>query len=535
MPRILVSDKLAEEGLNLIRSHSELDLEVSPGLTEEQLAQKVGQFDGLIIRSGSKVTAKVLANSGRLRAIARAGVGVDNVDIPAATDRGVLVMNTPDANTLSTAEQTIALLCAVSRHTVEACNSLRAGQWERSKYTGVQLAGKTLGLIGLGRVGKAVAARALGLEMTVIGYDPFVASGELLGGRVRIVKELDELLAESDYISLHTPKTTQTANILNAEALAKCRTGVRIINCARGGLIDEAALAEAIGSGKVAGAGFDVFPAEPPPKDHPLLGLPQVVVTPHLGASTTEAQLAVSLQACEAMIAYLSSGQISGAVNLGPIRLDLPPRGRQFADLVDRMGGLLAPLAARGIRKIELTVYSEALSGVAATLSRLLAIALLRPHRDTPINVVNIGQVLQATGIEVAETTRSAGDGGTERVEAEVALSDGAPLRAAGTVLGDGLPRVRELAGHHMDLVPAGPMVMVFNDDRPGVIGLVGTMFGEHRVNIADMAISRLGDRAMMVLRTDSDPPVGLLEALAAARPPIREVHAVSLPPIQGR
>ncbi|MDD4891548.1 MAG: phosphoglycerate dehydrogenase [Phycisphaerae bacterium] len=532
MPRILVSDKLAAEGLALIRAHSDLELTNSPGLTEDQLAEQVGQFDGLIIRSGSKVTAKVLAKSGRLKAIARAGVGVDNVDLKAATDRGVLVMTPPDANTLSTGEHTIAMMCALSRHLVDAATSMRAGQWEKTKFTGVQLAGKTLGLIGLGRVGKAVAARALGLEMQVVAYDPFVV-GDVLGGRVKLVKDLDELLAVADFISLHTPKTAQTANILNAAALAKCKPGVRVINCARGGLVDEQALADAITAGKVAGAAFDVFPVEPPPADSPLLKLPQVIATPHLGASTTEAQLAVSLQAAEAMIAYLTRGQIVGAVNLGPIKLDLPPKGKKFADLADRMGGLIAPLAVKGIKKIELTVYSETLSPVAPTLTRLLAIALLRPHRDTPINVVNISQILQQYGTELAETTRSAGDGAAERLEAVVTLADATQLRVAGTVLADGLPRVLEVNGYRMDMVPAGNMVLLFNDDRPGVIGAVGMTFGKQAVNIADMTISRQGKTALMILRVDSEPSKELMAALAAV-PAIREMHAVALPPIEG-
>jgi len=532
MPRILVSDKLAEEGLSLIRANSDIELTVSPGLTEDQLAEQIGQYDGLIIRSASKVTAKVLANSGRLKAIARAGVGVDNVDVKAATARGVLVMNTPDANTLSTAEQTIALLCAMSRHTVDAVNSMRAGEWEKTKFTGVQLAGKTLGVIGLGRVGKAVAARALGLDMQVIGFDPFVANLEVLGGRVKLTTNLDELLAAADYITLHTPKTEQTANIIDAAALAKCKAGVRIINCARGGLVNEQALADAIRAGKVAGAAFDVFPVEPPPKDHPLAGLKQVLLTPHLGASTTEAQLAVSLQAAEAMIAYLTRGQISGAVNLGPIRLDLPPHARRLADLADRMGTLIAPLAAKGVKKIALTVYSETLTNLASTLARLLAIALFRPHRETPINVVNINQFLQQYGVELAETTQSAGEGGADRLAGEVTLADGRVLRVVGTVLADGLPRMQEINGYRMDMVPADNMVLLFNDDRPGVIGLVGTTFGQHRVNIADMTISRQDKLALMILRLDSDLPADLLAALRAANPPIHEVHAVKLPPI---
>ncbi|MCG3180102.1 MAG: D-3-phosphoglycerate dehydrogenase [Phycisphaerae bacterium] len=535
MPRILVSDKLAEEGLALLRQYPDIELTVKTGLDEDALAAEIGHYDGLIIRSGSKVTAKVLAKSGKLRAIARAGVGVDNVDLKAATDRGVLVMNTPDANTLSTAEHTIALLCALSRHVVAACQSLRAGQWERNKFTGVQLAGKTLGIIGLGRVGKAVAARALGLQMQVIGYDPFVTATELLDGQVKVVKSVDELLAAADYITLHTPKTAQTANILNAEALAKCRKGVRIINCARGGLVDEAALAEAIKAGHVAGAAFDVFPSEPPPADNPLLALPQVVVTPHLGASTTEAQLAVSVEACEAMIAYLARGQVSNAVNLGPIKLDLSTRGKQFADLAERMGGLVAPLAVGGVKRIEVTVQSEQLSGVAGTLARLLAVALLRPHRDTPVNVVNIAQILDQYGIAVSETTRSAGAGGEsaqpDRLDAVITCGDGRKLTVAGTVLADGLPRIREINGYSMDMVPAASMVLLFNQDKPGVIGMVGNAFGKHNVNIADMTISGRAGRAIMVLRVDGEPAAALLKELADAKPVIEEVHLVALPP----
>jgi D-3-phosphoglycerate dehydrogenase len=531
MPRILVSDKLAEEGLEMLRAQADFEVDVNTDLDEDQLATEIGQYDGLIIRSGTKVTAKVLADSGKLKAIARAGVGVDNVDLDAATQRGVLVMNTPDANTISTAEQTIALLAAISRHVVEACNSLRAHEWKRSEYTGTQLAGKTLGLIGLGRVGKAVAARAVGLEMDVLAFDPFVTADELLEGKVKVVKELDELLANADYISLHTPKTAQTENILNAESLARCKNGVRIVNCARGGLVDEAALAEAIKSGKVAGAGFDVYPSEPPPDDNPLIGLPQVVTTPHLGASTKEAQLAVALQACEAIIAYLGSGEVRNAVNLGPIKLDLGTRGQQFADLAERMGGLIAPLTGGGLRKIEVTVHSESLAGAAPTLARLLAVALLRPHRETPVNVVNISQLIDEYGIEVSETTRSGGGRTPDLLEAVVTPAGGEPITIAGTVLADGLPRVREINGYRMDMVPIDCMVVLFNEDRPGVIGMVGGCFGKHEVNIADMTISGREGRAIMVLRTDCQPPKELLDELAANTPTIQQVHLVALGP----
>jgi D-3-phosphoglycerate dehydrogenase len=538
MTRILVADAIAEQGLARLRETPAVAFDVKPGLTPAELADLVGQYDGLIIRSGVRVTGEMLSRPGRLRAIARAGVGVDNVDLDAATRAGVLVLNTPDANTRSTAEHTFALLLALSRHVPQAAAELKTGaatgkeRWAQTRgaFQGTQLAGKTLGIIGFGRVGRAVASRALAFEMRVLAFDPFVQEDEPLEGRVTLVRSLDDLLAAADYLTIHAALNEHTRGLLGAAELAMLRRGARVVNCARGGIIDESALAEAVRGGRVAGAAVDVFDTEPPPPDHPLLALPQVICTPHLGASTAEAQQAVAVEAVDALLGFLLRGEIRGACNVIGLPAEMTRRDRAYADLAARMGALLSVLCERGVTHVTLTTHGESLSPLAGALLRFGTSALLSPYFTERLNVVNVEPIARQRGITVRHDSRPASRGPTDRLELAVE-GGGESHRVEGTVFVDGLPRVLAVDDYAMNLVPAGPMLLIFNDDRPGVIGFVGTTLGNEGINVADMALSRHAGRALMTLRLDTAPPPAAVSALAAGASILR-VHAAALPPM---
>jgi len=538
--RILVADNLADEGLEYLKGAG-IEFDVKLGLKEDELAAAVGSYDALIVRSGAKVTAKVLQQPGVLKAIARAGVGVDNIDLDAATGKGILVMNTAEASTLSTAEHALALMMSLARKIPAASQSLRSGELEwkkRSKFQGTQLAGKTLGVVGLGRIGRTVATRALAMEMNVIGFDPYFQGETALDGRVKIVRDFDEFVSRIDVITFHVPGGDATKHLLNRERLFnKVRPNLLVINDARGEVVDEYALADAIKEKKVAGAALDVFVVEPPPKDHPLMGLDNVVLTPHLGASTDEAQTAVSVEACKAIVAYLKTGAIRGAVNAGGIKLDLPPDEAPFAELARRIGKLLSAYAECGFKTITLRASGQRAPKHMQTFLSLAAVELIGPHLDTPVNVINVEHIARQRGIELVQIHEPAPPAGLVgdiigiRVESQVGESH----RILGTVYADGLPRVLRFDNFTMDMIPEGQMVLIENKDQPGVIGLVGSSFGDAQVNIADMVISRDvkpdgSATALMVIKTDSAPPDSLLNRLRA-RPNILRVKSISLPP----
>jgi D-3-phosphoglycerate dehydrogenase len=539
--RILVADKLAEEGLDFLKQ-SGMEFDTRIGLKEDELAGTIGQYDAMVVRSGVKATAKVLANPGRLKAIARAGVGVDNIDLDAATSKGILVLNTAEASTLSTAEHALALMMSLARKIPAANQSLRSGQLEwkkRSQYQGTQLAGKTLGVVGLGRIGRTVASRAIAMEMNVLGFDPYFNSPTALDGKVRMVKDFDEFLSQLDVITFHVPGGEGTRHLLNRERLFnRCKPNLLVVNDARGEVVDEMALAEALKEKKIAGAALDVFQTEPPAKDHPLMALENVVLTPHLGASTDEAQTAVSVDACKAIVAYLKSGEIRGAVNAGGIRLDLPPDEAPFAKLAARIGSLLAGYCECGYKTITLRVSGAKAPKLMSTLLRLAAVELLKPHLgEGSVNVINVEHQARQRGISLVQVHEPAPPAGLvgDIVGVRVDGTDGATHRILGTVYADGLPRVLRVDGYNMDMVPEGHMVLLQNRDQPGVIGTVGSSFGDAGVNIADMVISREFDKdgtatALMVIKTDSPPPDALLNRLRA-RPNILRVKSLLLPP----
>ncbi|NNM85603.1 MAG: phosphoglycerate dehydrogenase [Phycisphaerales bacterium] len=530
MFKVLVADKIADEGLALLKQQPDVEFTNQPKWNPGELAGVIGNYDGVIIRSGVKIKAEDLAKPGRLKGIARAGVGVDNVDVEAATRAGVLVMNTPDANTITTAEHAVALMLALSRKLAGADAHVRAGLWERNKYMGTQLAGKTLGIIGLGRIGRAVAKRAAGLEMKVLAYDPFFFAESALDGQVRMIRDLDELLPQCDYITVHVPGD-KTKGLIDAGRLARCRKGVRFINCARGGIIDEAALAEAIKSGSVGGAAIDVYDQEPPPKDHPLFGLgDKVLLTPHLGASTAEAQSAVSVDAVHELLLYLRGDGIQGAVNAGGIDLNLSEQEQAYADLARRMGSILGAIADKGFSTVTLRTNGELPKRIAPTLQRLGIIELLKAFISEPLNVVNVLHLAEQRGINLRLETLGQATQRAIQHSIELEIVDGDRKHTIiGTVFADNLPRVLCIKGYWMDMVPAGPMVLIVNRDKPGVIGLVGNTFGRMQINIADMTISRKGDKALMLLKLDAPPTAEAMDALAADSG-IEVVKALNLP-----
>lgn len=538
--KILVADKLADEGLDFL-TQSGVSYDVKIGLKEPELASEIPNYDGLIVRSGAKVTARCLENPGRLRAIARAGVGVDNIDLDAATAKGILVLNTAAASTLSTAEHAWALLMSLARKIPLANQSLRTGEldWKkRNTFQGTQLAGKTLGVVGLGRIGQTVATRALAFEMKVLGYDPYYPNETALDGRVRMVKDFDEFLRQLDVITFHVPGGEQTRHLLNKERLFNvAKPNLLVVNDARGEVVDEYAVAEALQAKRIAGAALDVFETEPPAKDHPLFACPNAVVTPHLGASTDEAQTAVSVEACKAMVAFLQNGEIRGAVNAGGIRLDLPPDEAPFAKLASRIGALLSAYAEGGIKTITVRASGTKAPKHLNTLLRLAAVELLKAHLTDPVNVINVEHIARSRGIELVgihEPQPPAGLVG-DIVGIRVQSADGDSHRILGTVYADGLARVLRFDNFNVDMIPEGQMVVIENEDKPGVIGIVGTSFGDAGVNIADMVISRDIQpdgkaHALMVLKVDSPPDEALTNRLRA-RPGIRRVKCVKLPP----
>jgi D-3-phosphoglycerate dehydrogenase len=507
-PRVLISDKLSPAAVAIFKERG-VEVDVKPGLEKEELAKIIGDYDGLAIRSATKVTAKMLEQAKNLKVIGRAGIGVDNVDIPAATARGVIVMNTPFGNSITTAEHAIALMFALARQIPSADASTQAGKWEKNRFMGVEITGKTLGVIGCGNIGSIVAERGIGLKMRVIAFDPFlsVERAEQIG--VEKV-ELDDLLARADVITLHTPMTAQTRNILSAENIAKTKKGVRIVNCARGGLVDEAALRAALDSGHVAGAAFDVFVTEPATAN-PLFGHPNVVATPHLGASTNEAQENVALQVAEQMSDYLMRGAISNAVNFPSITAEEAPRLKPFIALSEKLGSFAGQLTDAPISKITLT-YEGAVAGLKIKALTSAAIAgLLRPSL-ADINVVSAPTVAASRGIVVEEVTRAV-QGDYESFITLSVTTETQERSVGGTVFHDGKPRILSIKGIKVDAEFTPSMIYVTNDDKPGFIGRFASLLGEAGVNIATFALGRdqEGGSAIALVAIDGSAPEGVL------------------------
>jgi D-3-phosphoglycerate dehydrogenase len=519
-PKVLISDKLSPAAIEIFTSRGvEVDFRPDLGKDKDALAAAIGAYDGLAIRSATKVTPKVLAQAGRLKVIGRAGIGVDNVDIPAATARGVIVMNTPFGNSITTAEHAIALMFAVAREIPAADASTQAGKWEKNRFMGVEITSKTLGIVGCGNIGSIVADRAIGLKMRVVAFDPFL-SGERAEELGVEKVDLDELLRRADFISLHTPLTDKTRNILDADALARAKKGVLIVNCARGGLVDEQALRAALDSGHVAGAGFDVF-VEEPATANPLFGHPSVVCTPHLGAATTEAQENVALQVAEQMSEYLLRGAVSNAINAPSITAEEAPRLRPFVALAERLGSFAGQLTETGLTAVRIEYEGAVADMNTRALTSAAITGLLRPLL-ADVNMVSAPGIARDRGIAIEEVRREAAETFDSVIRLTV-TADGVTRHVAGTVFADGKPRIIDIKGIEIEAAFAPSMLYVTNTDKPGYIGALGATLGAAGVNIATFNLGRAaeGGDAIALVQIDgeiSDAVVAQVQALEHVR-----------------
>ncbi|MDY7010301.1 MAG: phosphoglycerate dehydrogenase [Planctomycetota bacterium] len=518
--KVLIADKLSEVGVNWLKEQDAVELDIRPGLSPEELAEIIGEYDGVIIRSGVQITAEVLSSPGRLECIARAGVGVDNVDVPTATSKGVIVMNTPGGNTVSTAELTWALMLAMSRKIVGANVSLAGGAWDRKKFQGTQLAGKTLGVIGMGRIGKAVAKRALAMEMEVVAYDPYFA-GTCPEGSFEMVRSLEELCRRSDYITVHVPKSADTTGMIGTVQISAMKDGVRLINAARGGVIDPPALLAGLESGKVAAAALDVWTSEPPESEaeKKLIAHPNVLAVPHLGASTGEAQEQVALEAAQQLVEALRGGEIRNALNAPGFEKALPPLLRPYAELASRIGTILTSITPGAIKKVEV-VYRGAISELdVSPITTYLLVGLLSPHMDQPVNVINAPVLAEQRGVTVEQITSKKIREFANLLQVEV-HTDQMSRTAVGTIFGNHFPRIIAIDGYRVEMKPDGHVLIIFNDDMPGVVGKFGTILGASGVNIADMTLSRKADpsKAVIAINLDNAPSDAVVEEIRSQK-----------------
>jgi len=512
-PRVLIADQLSPTAVQIFRDRG-IEPEVRTGLDRDQLVAIVGGYEGLAVRSATKVTRDVIAAADRLKVIGRAGIGVDNIDVAAATAKGVIVMNTPFGNSITTAEHAIALLLALARQIPQADMSTQAGKWEKNRFLGVELTAKTLGILGCGNIGSIVADRALGLKMKVVAYDPYLSVERAVDLGVEKV-DLDQLLARADFISLHTPLTERTRNILNAESLKKSRKGVRIINCARGGLVDEQALRAALDAGHVAGAAFDVFSTEPA-YENPLFGHPNVVCTPHLGAATGEAQENVALQVAEQMAEYLLRGAIANAVNFPSITAEEAPKLGPFIALAEKLGSFVGQLTDNGIKALRILYEGQVAQMNCKALTSAALAGMLRPMLQD-VNVVSAPIVARERGIVLEEATREA-EGDYESLIRLTVQTERQERTVAGTVYADGRPRIVNINGIRMDAGFGPSMIYITNLDKPGFIGRFGSTLGEAGINIATFHVGRdaPGGKAISLVEIDGELPSEVLAKVQA-------------------
>ncbi|KAA9006995.1 phosphoglycerate dehydrogenase [Histidinibacterium aquaticum] len=512
-PRVLISDKLSDAAVQIFRDRGiDVDFQPDLGKDKDKLLEVIGQYDGLAIRSATKVTEKVIAAADNLKVIGRAGIGVDNVDIPEASKKGIIVMNTPFGNMITTAEHAIAMMFAVARQIPEASASTHAGKWEKSKFMGVELTGKTLGVIGAGNIGSIVCARALGLRMKVIAYDPYLSEERATEMGVEKV-DLETLLKRSDFITLHVPLTDQTKNILGRENLAKTKKGVRIINCARGGLVDEQALADALKDGHVAGAAFDVF-AEEPAKENPLFGLPNVVCTPHLGAATTEAQENVALQVAEQMSDYLLTGAVQNALNMPSVTAEEAKVMGPWIKLSGHLGQFIGQMTDEPIKAINILFDGEASTmNLGALTSSTVAGIMATTNPD--VNMVSAPVIAKERGVKIS-TTKQDQSGAFEGYIKVTVVTPTRERSIAGTVFSDGKPRFIQIKGINIDAEIGRHMVYTTNNDEPGIIGALGNTMGSNGVNIANFTLGRSArnGEAIALLYVDDPVPAHALDAL---------------------
>ena len=510
---VLVSDKLSEAGLQVLRDAKNVVLEYRPGLSEDELCGIIGEYDGLIIRSGTKVTERVVEAADRLRAIGRAGIGVDNIDIPAASRKGIVVMNTPTGNSVTTAEHALSLLTSLARRIPQAVSSMRAGKWEKSKFQGREIAHKTLGIIGLGNIGRIVADRAQGLKMKVIGVDPVMNKGKAAELGIELVS-FEELLKRSDFITIHAPLTPETKNLLNADAFSKMKNDVLIVNAARGGIVDELALASAIDEGIVGGAALDVFTEEPIDSKHPLLERDAVLCTPHLGASTSEAQDRVAYEIAQQVISYLDDGTITNAINVPALPAEIAERLQPYCDVGHGLGSVLGQLEPIDVAELRVTCTGEAGDLGVTPIARAALAGFLQQHLEEPVNPISAPFEAQARGIKLVEVKEP-----TDRYASTVRVTirgDKGIHTATGTPGGKGEPRLVGLEGYEIDAVLEGTLIVMRNLDKPGVIGAVGTELGKRNINVSRMQVGldEGSGQALALWNVEADVSDDALQAL---------------------
>jgi len=526
-PRVLVSDDLSADGVAIMR-RAGLEVDVKVGLKPEELERIIGEYDALAVRSATKVNARLLEKAERLKVVGRAGVGVDNVDLEAATRRGVVVMNTPGGSSVTVAELTLAHMLALARHVAQATASVKGGKWEKKRFQGHELQGKTLGVVGIGNIGSVVVSRCQAMGMQVVAYDPFISPEAAAKLGVTLVP-LEEIWARADVISLHVPLTDQTRHLVDARALERMKKGALLVNCARGGIIDEQALAQALASGHLGGAALDVFEKEPPAADHPLLKLDNFICTPHLGASTEEAQAAVAVAIAEQLAAYLVQGVAQNALNLPALPREAMERMAPYLALAQKLGSLAAQLAPEGASELRVEIAGELSSAPSRPITTAVLKGLLRHVLAAPVNDVNAGAIARERGLHVREERV------TEPVDYASLLTvavrgRGGEAVVSGTVYGKQEARIVRVNPYRMEAVPEGDLILCENDDAPGVVGNLGRALGEGGVNIANIFLSRDAERrgAVSLINVDSAPSAELLEKLRAL-PHVRRVTYIRL------
>ncbi|MFA5410545.1 MAG: phosphoglycerate dehydrogenase [Candidatus Omnitrophota bacterium] len=514
MIKILVSDPLSEEGLKILKAVKEFQVDVKTELKPEALKEIIKNYDALIVRSATKVTKDIIAAAQKLRVIGRAGVGLDNVDLEAATQKGIIVMNTPGGNTISTAEHTMSMILALSRCIPQAHSSLKSGEWKRSKFMGTELYGKSLGIVGFGRIGKEVAKRALSFGMKVLAYDPFLSRevAERLG--IEVV-ELKELLGQADYITVHTPLTEETKHMLSSKEFALMKKGVRLINCARGGIIDETALAKAVKEGKVAGAAIDVFEKEPPASENELLKLDCVITTPHLGASTEEAQVNVAIEVAEIVRDALLGRGIRNAANYPSVEMEVYRVLEPYINLSEKLGSFAGQLVEGRCKELKITYSGELIKYDVGPLTMALVKGLLSPILQETVNFINATSLAKERGIEIREVKSSKEEEFVNTIQLEI-KTDKETKSVNGALSPNKQPRIVKINGYYAEVSPVGEMVVINNQDQPGIIGNLGTLLGKHSINIAAMTFGREkpGGKAITVLNVDSPVSAEVLEKI---------------------
>jgi len=517
MRKILISDSLGNGWQEVFAGVEDVQVDVKPGLGEDALCAAIGGYSGLIVRSATRVTRAVVEAGTTLKVIGRAGAGVDNIDVEAATERGIVVLNAPGGNTVSTAEHTMAMLLALSRNIPQAHASVQSGNWDRKAYTGVELDGKVLGIIGVGRVGQQVAHRARAFGMAVVGYDPFLSDEMAAQIHIRLAT-LDEIYAQADYLSLHSPLTESTRHLISDDALERCKPGIRILNCARGGLVDEAALMRFVESGKVAGAALDVYAQEPPPADHPLLHHPGVICTPHLGASTWEAQEKVARQVAQDVLDTLSDNPVQSAVNMPSLDPDHYQDIKPYLQLAEKVGSLHAQLSRGHLRRLAIEYHGEVLNYATSPMTASVLKGAIANLTDEPVTYVNAPLFAQKRGVQINETRSSDHQDYANLVTVRCETSETATAISA-TLFGRRDPRLVRFDQFEVKAKLEGAMLLCCNRDVPGVVGWMGSLLSGEGINISDMALGRdsRGGRAIMVLNLDTPVPDGVIPSISDA------------------